>query len=270
MSELLENIINHACKTVPYYQKNYQQAVKEWVEKASVKKIESSSSRTVDLLPLLPLLEKKDIVWSPEQFWSVKYQTDLLANEIDALHTSGSTGKCIDVHWYKKDMVRSLTELWYYRKKYYKIHPRDRCCYFYSISDDPPSDPSTAYDDQNPMITYHHNGRLMGICKEAVIGEELIGICRAITGFQPRYMLLQPSIALLLALCYQNNDLPIPTDCQYIELTGEYLFPEVREAIAAVFQCAICNQYGCIEANCIASECREGNLHIHTSNVCVE
>ena len=48
------------------------------------------------------------------------------------MHTSGSTGKCLEFYWHKDDYARSLLPVWILRRKFYGISTNDKMCYFYT------------------------------------------------------------------------------------------------------------------------------------------
>lgn len=90
-----------------------------------------------------------------------------------------------------------------------------------------------------------------------------------ILDYNPVWMILQPSIAVILCQIAEKNN-STPSNLKYIELTGEELSDAARKKIQSVFRCYIANQYGCKEVNSIAFECPEGNMHCMSSNVYVE
>ena len=100
--------------------------------------------------------------------------------------------------------------------------------------------------------------------------KRLIEICNKMYEFDLIWIIMQPSMAILLVNCIQENDLSRLRSLKYMELTGEYLTDLVRVKLIEVFNCRICNQYGCNEANSIASEFNDNRLHCHSSNVYVE
>lgn len=78
-----------------------------------------------------------------------------------------------------------------------------------------------------------------------------------IVEFNPVWMILQPSIAVMLCNIIQEYNLEIPPALRYIEFTGEYLVDGVRQKAKDVFRCTVANQYSPKEVNSIAFECPE-------------
>lgn len=174
------------------------------------------------------------------------------------VRTSGSTGKYLDIYWKRDDYIRSMLPLWMLRKRYYNINPSDKVCYFF-----------TTYEMENQKDYYYKNSELC-FNKAKLSIEELREVYKRMEDFKPKWLLLQPSIAILLCQCMDEYNLePIESIC-YIEMSGELLTDEVRKIVKKHFKCDIANQYGANEMNSIAYECPEGNMHIMESNVNVE
>ena len=141
------------------------------------------------------------------------------------------------------------------RKRYYNILPRNRLCYFY---------PSDEHIDDIVKKRY-----LRAYPRISILDDRKEQIYEDILSYDPEWMIVQPSIALLLVdLAKKYNR--TPENLRYIEFTGEYLEPKVRRRVETVFDCRTANQYGTKEVNSIAYECPEGNLHILSQNVYVE
>ena len=88
--------------------------------------------------------------------------------------------------------------------------------------------------------------------------------------FEPKYMLLQPSIAEMLLDVIKSEGLPPINTLKYVEMSGEMLSGYLRKSIEDFFECKVANQYGSYEFNSIAYECPYGNMHIFSQNVYVE
>ncbi|MEE1056095.1 MAG: AMP-binding protein [Acutalibacteraceae bacterium] len=247
-NNMLENIVKYAYKKVPFYSELYK--------KYNV--INGNENLPKDFLQL-PLVQKSDVLKFPEKLLSEDYYDDYVDSRLINYHTSGSTGTCLDISWSEKNVSHSLLGLWYLRKKYYNINTWDRYCSFYSNM-------RRGYDE--PMQVQVDN--CLTFSKNNLTDSRISEIYNAIVEFQPVFMIVEPSIALLLCQCVKKDNLPIPASLKYIELTGEYLFEEVRAEIESVFKCKTANQYGAYEVNSIAYECPEGHLHCMTQNVLVE
>lgn len=88
--------------------------------------------------------------------------------------------------------------------------------------------------------------------------------------FKPNWMLLQPSVAMVLArYIFEMGLEPIDT-VKYIELSGEMFTEQQKSFIQVAFGAPVASQYGCNEVGTIAYQCPYGNLHIMDQNVFVD
>lgn len=255
MNDALEKIIKHAYMGIGFYQKQAKSKNVEILKETEI---------TEELLQKLPVTEKKDVQENTMDFLDKKYLKFPYEERLETVRTSGSTGKYLKIYWDRNDMNYSLTELWYYRYKYYGIHPKDKYCYFFV------TDYANNSLVEAQTIKKTDDGRSIGFNRNNLSKKKLHEICKLIFEFEPKYMLLQPSIAVLLADMFIEQKIKVPATLCYIELTGEFLQKNTKSYLEKAFKCKIANQYGCNEANSIAFECPEGNLHINKSSVFVE
>lgn len=61
----------------------------------------------------LPLLEKNDILGHEGDMIPPRYIMDFYNEELLDTHTSGSTGKCLEVYWRAEDAKKSMYPLWF-------------------------------------------------------------------------------------------------------------------------------------------------------------
>lgn len=207
----------------------------------------------------LPLLEKNEIIEDSLNLVAPRYLPLLYKDELLRYDTSGSTGKILEVYWRKKDYMRSMFSLWFYRKKFYSINTWDKVCEFLTAE----------------QIGKH--GQKSIYCKNSLIFSKnnlsenrLIEIYNEMIDFQPDWLLLQPCIAELLCYIKTKYQLSNISSIRYIELTGEELTLNLRDSLQRCFMCPIANQYGLCEVNSVAYECPQGNLHCMSDNVYVE
>lgn len=246
MNNRLKAIVRFAYLNVPFYKRLYKQYIDLFLND----EIEFAS---------LPTVEKSDIAEAGLNLISEKFYSDFVEHTLIKYHTSGSTGICLDIYWREKDVDSSLLGLWFLRKKYYDISPGDKCCAFYANRREGYEEPK--------QVRYKH---YLAFSKSNLDDKRLCEIYHEMMGFQPKYLIVEPSIALLLCECKKKYKLNPIDSIQYIELTGEYLFEEIRGTIEEGFQCITANQYGAYEVNSIAYECPEGNMHCMTRNIFAE
>lgn len=207
----------------------------------------------------LPIVTKKMLLENKECMITREYISMLYTGTLAKTYTSGSTGDFLEVYWRKEDYNQSLFPLWLYRLKEYGIKPDDRLCYFY-----------TTRTPGRKECWYEYSGNRLGFCKADLSEDRLKRIYEKIYEFSPKWLLLQPSMAMLLCRIKKKFRLKDLKELIYIELTGEVLTESMRKEIKECFSCKIANQYGSNEVNSIAYECKKGHLHIMEKNVYVE
>lgn len=110
----------------------------------------------------------------------------------------------------------------------------------------------------------------MGFSKMNLTMERLADIWHEMEKFQPKWLMLQPGMAMLLYKCMDQYSLERIKSIQYIKFSGEILTEVVRQAVREHFGCQIAKQYGANEFNSIVYECPYGNMHLMSENVYVE
>ncbi len=207
----------------------------------------------------LPIIDKKDMVMSPDLLIVPKQYGRLKPDEVISECTSGSTGMCLDIVWSRPQMTASMLPLWALRKRYYQTRPGDRFCYFYTMHN--------PMGSENP---YEQTENTLGISKLWLCEETIDEIYDRIVAFDPEWMLLQPSAAMILARYIAEYEVPELTSLRYIELSGEMIAQNQIQFLKSVFGCDCANQYGANEVNSIAYMCPAGHMHVMESNVYVE
>ena len=206
-----------------------------------------------------PVIDKKTMLIHMDSVFAPQYMGDLFANKLERVLTSGSTGECFEVFWKKSHIMKSLIPLWDKRKRYYNISPDDRICYFFTTK---------IVDGRELQIEELDYG--LGFSKMDLCEKRVLAIYNHMLEFNPRWMIVQPSMLILLTTMTKKHGLPPLPDLTYIELTGESITESARKSVREFFGCEVASQYGCYEANSIAYECPYGGLHVMSENVFVE
>lgn len=240
MRERILQMARHAYRTVPVY---YNLADDRGLD------CETTSFEE------LPIVSKRDYIQSGMSMLSSQYMADYMGGRLIWMRTSGSTGKSTEIYWKKSEYEKSLLSLWLLRKRYYGIVPTDRLCYFFPAE----------IPGGEAFICGKH---FMAFSREYLYNGCLANAYEQLMEYNPVWMILQPSVALLL--CEEAVRQGVPSELRYIETTGEYLEEGARERIKSVFSCQVADQYGSKEVNSIAFECPEGRLHVMSDNVYVE
>ena len=205
----------------------------------------------------LPIVDKRKVIDNGQSVLTPEGLVQLYRENLIHSRTSGSTGEYMDIYWKPEDYKKSMLPLWWGRYHYYGILPTDRMCFFNTLHP----------EGKDEDIRNKNN---LGFSKSNLTDLRMKEIYEKMLEFQPKWLLLQPSIAILLCQCKEKFKLPSLNSVTYIELSGELLRDEVRALLKKHFSCQIANQYGANEFNSIAYECPCGKLHIMQDNVLVE
>lgn len=203
----------------------------------------------------IPVVDKSYYAQAGMSSLSSDCIADYLAKKLIWMRTSGSTGKCSEVFWRKKDYNASLMELWMLRKKYYGISAREKMVHFCPL--------------EGTGKTCVESRYTLAVARESLTDGTLKQSYEKILAYDPVWMVLQPSAAMLLCGIAEYLGRK-PGSLRYIEFTGEYLEAEVVRRVRSVFGCMTANQYGTKEVNSIAYECPAGSLHLMAGNVYAE
>jgi len=209
----------------------------------------------------VPIVDRRQIVCADEDVIPFSSKTSPDENQRIYEMSFGSNGVFMGITWSLKDMRSSMSPLWEYRSKFYGIKSQDRSCYFYLYPEF--CDESTA---RNPQSSRKDLGfSMLGLNRDRVER-----IYQEICNYGPKWILMQPSIAMIFAdyIC-ESNAKEIPS-LEYVELTGEWVSEKQRKQIENAFHCKTVNIYGSYEMNAIAYECPEGHLHLLEDNVYAE
>ena len=191
----------------------------------------------------LPYISKEMFVESRLPIEPMSYLLENSEENVITMSTSGSTGKYLQIKWNKDDYIRSMLPLWIMRKRYYGIKPDDKMCYFYTIH-------KTGKEEVKEV----QKNNTYGFSKTDLTDERLLEIYKKIENYKPKWMLLQPSTAMMLVDTAEKHGLSQLDSVEYIELSGEMLSEKLKCRLNKFFKCSIANQYGSYEFNSIAYE----------------
>lgn len=240
-----EEMVAHAYSTVPIY--------REILKKHNLKQEDI-------LLPenweKVPLVEKQDIVLGGNKIISENYLVFYAMNKLMKTHTSGSTGVSLDVFWDMSDYQNSLLPLWVERWRIAKIHPRDRVCFFNTVL------------ENNCKYVFSKNAMI--ISKSNMDEERLLDIYEQMEKFCPKWILLHPSMALVLCDFIEKGKVEPITSLQYIELTGEIILESLKEKVRKTFSCTVGCHYGAMEVNTIGYETKNDKYRLLETSTYVE
>lgn len=184
--------------------------------------------------------------------------------DIERLVMKRSFGLCgipLEIYWDSRDEKRAQAALWEFRRERYGITVDDKCCIF-----------CTAVYAGNKIMDYMP--KFLSWDKKKLLfslydlSQEWMKTCMdEIFTFNPVWMRLAPSVAVMLAEIMVSNRLLPPPALRYIELSGEMLDEKTERMIRDAFHAQTSNVYATKEMGPIAASCEQGNLHIFSENV---
>ena len=247
--ESLSRLLRHAAATVPFYRRRAEY---------------TRAADDLSYFESLPLIDKGIVQECFQEFLSERYNSPACRDEIDIRHTSGSTGQYLNVYWHRKDTIRAAAPHWLARRRLFGIGPQSRLCYFYT----------TEYQGNTILAREEdtlasRDERSLGFCKSGLTGARLRQIVERIGEYRPDWIQVQPSVAVLLADCAEEEGLDFPDSLRLLELSGETLPDAVRDRLAKAYGCPAVNFYGCNEMGSLALDSGEG-LCCFDSNVYLE
>lgn len=207
----------------------------------------------------VPVVDKSMLTAAGESVVPFSYYPKKARGELLKEIASGSTGKCLKYLWSREDKESSIQTIREYREKWYHIQPHSPFCYFYTIEN------QEATEEEYTCV---EDG--MGIPKKGLNRERIEEIYERLLCYQPEWIMIAPSVAMLLANYVKENQKEKIESLKYIELSGEMCSEEDRDLIQDVFQCLAKRKYGCKEVGTIAYECPCGKMHIVSENVYAE
>lgn len=239
------DILLHAYKTVPVYRRFLKE---NNLELNDICKIEDWYK--------VPLITKGDLAFAGSNAISEEYLGDFAMGRTLKNHTSGSQGVILDIYWNLPDYQKSLFPLWLERWKSARIHPRDKVCFFNTVL------------ENDKLYLFSKNA--MYISKSNLNKSRMKDIYDNMIEFAPKWLLLHPSLALLICDFIETEKLPPVNSVRYIELTGETILDSAYERICRVFMCVVKCHYGTMEVNAIGYEHQRGVYRLFETSTYVE
>ena len=243
----LYDIIRYCKHNCPYYKKAWSFEMPEY-ENFDYKFFTTS----------IPILEKNEVVSNTQDFLADGVDVESLFVE----STSGSEGIPLICYKSQNEKLRFTRDLWNLRRRIVKdLSPQDKMVHFFV------SRRHMGIDEKNIRFFYEEN--ILQISLFDLSEEQLVIFWREIVNFKPRWMHGLPSSVFALARVVRKYNLP-NYYFEMVELTGEFLKPELEQYIRETFRCKVANEYGAREFWLLAYGCNRRNLHINDKNVYIE
>lgn len=225
-----------------------------------------SQKREIDISKLLdfPLQTRQDVQREQSCFLNSQYQRYPDIERVLVKRSLGLQGIPLEIYWDSWDDKHSQAALWEFRKRYFGITANDKYCIF-----------RTAEYAGNKIMDYmperlSQDKKTLSFSIRNLSPDWLKRCLENISAFNPIWMRLSPSIAVMLAESMALNGQNFPSCLRYLEFSGEMLNEQMESLIRNTFHVQIANIYSTKDAGPVAVSCTYGDMHIFSENVIVE
>jgi len=246
----LQQMLNHAYSTVPFYKDLYDSAG-----------ISPRDLQSVQDIQYFPCVTKQDIQDQGDRLLSSKYdKADLVADA-----SGGSTGKPTSFYKDKAQFrLRSADQIRHDRWSGWDLG--DPYALVWGAQKD-----LTAIESRRQRFVTQYIHRIIPLDAFDLTEERIIHYINILEARQPP-MILGYANALAQFAQFLAQQKPNHTiRPKGIISSAESLSPENKQLIEKVFQCKVLNRYGSREVGLVASECQQQTgLHINSDNILME
>lgn len=211
-----------------------------------------------------PLLDRQTIQQQHRLFLNDRYRRYPNIESLLVEHSFGVSGIPLEVYWDRRDASRAQDALWTFREELADVTVNEKCCVF-----------CTAEYAGNKIMDYmpkrlSWDKKILSFSMRELSLKRLKGCLDDISTFDPVWMCLSPSTALMLAKTMELFGRLLLPSLRYIELSGEMLDEQTESVIRNAFHVQIANVYATKEAGPVAASCAHGDMHIFSANAVVE
>jgi len=237
--ERLAYVLHRAATHVPYYREQWA-ARRRRGDRASWEYLEN-----------WPILDKEPLRVRPRDFLA----DDCDARRLYREHTSGTTGKPIDL-WWSRQTVRAWYALFEARaRKWNGVSRKDRWAILGGQL-------VTPFDRTRPPFWVWNQALSQLYMSSYHLAPDFVpAYADALSRYEITYLFGYPSAMNALASIVLEQGLEVPSLKVAIS-NAEPVYPDQRKNIARAFQCEVADTYGMAELACAASECSAGNMHL--------
>ncbi len=249
----LKTVVEYASQHVQYYHESFKKNI-----------CDTYSITDIEDLTKIPMLDKNALQLEHDNLISDEYQRYPKIERIQVKRTIGNDGSFFRIYTDRNSNKKSEELISKLRNELYGIRPDDRLCTFFT----------TQYiGNKLRSIDESHDecsDNQLSLFMLGMEHERIIEMCRKIREFAPKWMIIKPSTALIIADVMQNENIAPFDELEFIELSGEYVSECARKKIEAVFGGRTIIRYSCSISENIAYEYPDGKLHILSDNAVVE
>lgn len=235
----LAYVLYRAANQVPYYRALWS------------KRRRRGERSSWEYLENWPILNKEEVRRHPEAFLADDCSPRSMFHE----HTSGTTGKSLDL-WWSKDTVRQWYALFEARwRRWYGVARHDRWAILGGQLITP------VEQREPPFWVWNHGLNQLYMSSYHLAPDLIPHYLDALKRYRPAYLYGYTSSLYSLAqgvLRAGYGDLQM----EVVITNAEPLFDYQRQAISQAFDCPVRETYGMAEIVAAASECKFGTLHL--------
>lgn len=238
--ERLVYILHRAATQVPYYQNHWRERRRK------------GDNVSYEVLNNWPILTKDEVKDNPKALVAADCKID----ELYVDHTSGTTGKPLDVyesrrmiqHWYAINEVRT--------RHWHKVSMHDNWGIFGGqlVTDINRNKPP--YWVQNLALNQIYFSSFH------ISADTVIDYIWAMEKFNITHLVVYPSSLTFLASLLVKQKVNPPKNLQVIFCNAEVLLPQQKQIMELAFKCPVVNTYGMGEKVFGASECENYKMHV--------
>lgn len=243
----LKALLDHAHNCVPYYRSLFRE---HGITPADI-------ASPADLRRI-PLLDKEAVRLN---------QSGLLAEGVRksrllCIHTSGTTGKPLDLYQ-TRELFQKEHAFWWFHRSWAGIHLGDRTATL-------AGHPVAPVDQEKPPFWVRNYRENQMLFSSYHMSQENLGqYCRALEAFRPTLIHGYPSSIYLVALHLNDNRIGTIRP-KAIFTSSETILEHQRAEIERAFGCRVFSYYGNAERAGYIGECEEGNFHAMAEHSIVE
>jgi len=235
----LTYILERSATKVPFYKE-------QWARRRRV-----GDKASWSYLEHWPLLTKEQLRSSPRAFVA----DDRMSSKMYAEHTSGTTGKPLDL-WWSRETTRAWYALFETRvRRWNNVSRQDN----WAILGGQPIVSAAA--KKPPFWVWNAPMRQLYLSANHVSPNNAAAYLDAISHYQITHLLVYPSSACILAQAALERKERLQ-HLRAIMTNAEPLFSWQREILSKGFGCPVRETYGMAELVCAATECQAGKLHL--------
>ncbi len=247
--ERLHALLRHAYKTVPYYQRVFNE-----------RGLTPESFRDFSDLARLPVLTREMIRANTDSLFSSRFEKSQLVK----FGTGGTTRRAISFYRDQESHNRKVGAAWRF-EGFMGRRPGDKLCLAWPVHVD-----LNPHDRLRTRVKNRYLSRELMFYMGAATEEQLDRYYRMMCSFRPRYLKGFPNALDLFAEFIRSRGYR-PPPVRAIQTTGETLLPHHRERFHDVFGGPVFDMYGSREVGNTACECdQHQGMHVAMETSFVE